>query len=631
MTSEYYNITLEFLKSKFPEFVDFNHAKKHYLIFGKPQSGKSVFTFGIALLHILKGTSCVMVLRDSTKDALQIKNKAKLFSIEHSNYMKMIGKSDCPKLEVVLANAISSNRKTGDLSNYEPILNAITGDKKKLIIAMNNGYQLQYLNRVICEHISHDFNNIVLLTDEADEVGYAVIHTEKQPHFHASLEYKEMYDRAQNVYEISATIFDILIGNEDLTNKNIIVLNPSSTYKGIENSLNFIILKHKVLPWSVDDPIISDLNLIPIYNELSNKNIFISSQYNCPIDHPIIILHKTNTRHAHHDAFYDYFIDNKEFNKIWTVITEDSRGIRIYNKHLKSKTIKICREKLVDKDGSGVFNFTNSNIDIQDILQYFIDNGGVKKFSHIVIKAGLTAGRCRSYVSTNGQWHLTHMYYIPSKGVKVPQLIQSCRLNHDRPDNIPLTMYAHNKTINDIQKGNTLQDEQLDRLNKLKTESYTSDQIEKEIWNINKVPKSKLCVSKLHNNFKPITIHQDDNGWDISQYTKTITNIQELDETETKYYLIDPENMKIGTIGRVIIDEVIKQIIIHKKIGNTVLRTVINKWLMDTGKDEFKYTDQINGMFDSFIKNKMEIVYNIDTTGLLYWKENKRWYLQLNS
>ena len=78
MTSEYYNITLEFLKSKFPEFVDFNHAKKHYLIFGKPQSGKSVFTFGIALLHILKGTSCVMVLRDSTKDALQIKNKAKL-------------------------------------------------------------------------------------------------------------------------------------------------------------------------------------------------------------------------------------------------------------------------------------------------------------------------------------------------------------------------------------------------------------------------------------------------------------------------------------------------------------------------------------------------------------------------
>ena len=630
MSNEYYNITLQFLKSKFSDFADFNTTKKHHLIFGKPQSGKSIFTFGIALLHIIKGTSCVMVLRDSTKDALQIRNKAKLFSIEHAKYMKSVGKADCPTLEVVLASTITSSRKTGNLTNYEPILNAFIGDAKKLIITMNNGYQLQYLNRVIREHISVDFNNIILLTDEADEVGYAVIHTEKQPHFHASLEYKEMYDRSQNVYEISATVFDILFGNNDLTNKGIIVLKPSATYKGITNALNFTILKHKVPPWLVDDPIINDLNLISIYDELTSKDVFISSQHNCPIDHPIIILHKTNTRHAHHDAFFDYFIYNENFNKIWTVIVEDSRGIRIYNKHLRLKTIKICKEKLTDKDGSGIFTFINNNIDIQDILQYFIDNGGVKKFGHIVIKAGLTASRCRSYVSTNGYWHLTHMYYIPSKGVKVPQLIQSCRLNHDRPDNIPLMMYAHKKTIDGIQKGNTLQDEQLDRLSKLQTESNTSTQLVNEIWNIDKVPKSKLCVSKLHNNFKPVTINGEDNGWCISEYTKSNVMIEEIDDTKTKYYLIDSKNMKIGTIGRLITDEVIRQIITRKKIGDTILRTVINKWLLDTHNDGFKYVDQINGMFDSFIKNKMKIVYNTDTSGLLYWKEHKRWYLKLN-
>ena len=118
-------------------------------------------------------------------------------------------------------------------------------------------------------------------------------------------------------------------------------------------------------------------------------------------------------------------------------------------------------------------------IDTPSILQWFYDNGGSTRFPRIVIKTG-DGGRCQSYVSTNGNWHLTHQYYIPPKVLNAADAEQNLRILHDRSDGVPLLFTTTYAALMAINGGHMAQLELMDRLASIKSEIYVPEQLSKE-------------------------------------------------------------------------------------------------------------------------------------------------------
>ena len=539
--------TYNWLIEKFPDFRKVNLHDTTCLLTGKPQAGKSGFSFGVALMQLLLGKPVIFIVRNFTQDAEHMKAKLERFAQEHLKqikkyYNKFSAQSVYRTIGVVDAvemslNIVGTNENGGDvfsLTHSKNIKEALKGKNMKMVIAIANGTQLKCLNMALEELEDEGFlnSNLVMLTDEADAIAYSEV-KDPAPQKHKAGEYLILRNKCRHTYEISATVWDILCGNQDLTNSNIIYIRPPPTYKGIRDGVQFIELAHKIEKWTKDTSIFDeDPNIVQVYEELMETPIFSKKRYNCAIDHPVIVMHKTKSLIAHHKMFYDLFRTDKVYSIVWTVIMECDKGLYLYSNVLKTKTIEIGKVKISDTTGTGEFLF-GKRIIIPQLLQWFIENGGVKKFSHIVIKSGDFSGRSRSYVSTDGNWHLTHQYY--GGGSNVPDMIQAQRLLHDRPDSIPLIEYAPSKVIDNLVKGDMMQDEQIERLIDLRltgnVEVLTHIQVAEEVWSKEKIPKTSLCCGNMNKGFKiqkDNRVEGDDGGWALQQYNRILSNIEAM-------------------------------------------------------------------------------------------------------
>ena len=112
----------------------------------------------------------------------------------------------------------------------------------------------------------------------------------------------------------------------------------------------------------------------------------------------------------------------------------------------------------------------------------------------------------------------------------------------------------------------------------------------------------------------------------------TITKIvsEPLKIVNKTYHLIEYEKLKKDSIQILIVKETIKQIVKNNEVGHNILRSTLNKWLLSLNNVFITNRNHINGNFDSGILPKMNIVQSINTKGLLYWKNNNRFYLRLN-
>ena len=475
--------TYRWLCNKLPDFEKINFSCQNALIYGQVQSGKSEYIFGISIMHILSGGKVVIINRNSIKDAVHMKIKLLRFSFEHQEVMKKIGISNPTIFESVYAGDISFNK------------NELYDDNKhKVVIAINNGTQLNSVNKFL-DNVGDD--KLMIILDEADVTGYAVVKNEPRPILHAAMGIVDLKLRSSHIIEVTATIWDILKGNSTLTNNNIYKLRPSYNYKSVL-SVRAVNLKQKFindikLPFNEQDPnfdeIFETLTITPYFNE----------EFGVSGGHPICVLHKTYVQIQHIDLVFDYMINNSKFNKKWVVIKEHSEDISMFVNCLKGFKIKIDDVNIEDNK-DGIFSFPKKII-IPHILQWLRDNGGVDKFSHIFIKSGKFADRCRSYVSIDGAWHLTHEYSGDYK--TLPGAIQGMRLLHNRPDSIPLTYFATKKTNKNIRKGYLHQEEQIERLKMEKDNVFTSKRINEEKWCKDKIPSLKLCCeSTINSNFR---------------------------------------------------------------------------------------------------------------------------------
>lgn len=537
---EYTKCTHNWLLEKFPDFRKVNMKDTTCLLTGKPQAGKSGFSFGVALMYLLLGKPVVFIVRNFTQDAEHMKSKLERFAAEHMKEMKKyLPKHLHRTIGVVDAAEMSLNKLEKDeleysVTGFEKTKEALKGKNMNMVIALANGTQLKCLNMVLnqLEHEGEFNPDLVMLTDEADVVAYSEI-KDPSPLKHKAAEYVILKERCNQTYEISATVWDILRGNEDLTNTNIIYIRPPTSYKGIRDGIQFIELAHKIEKWTENKSLFEeDPNMMQVYEELMETPIFSRKRYNLSIEHPVIVMHKTRTLIKHHKAFYELFRTSRMYCNIWTVMMECDKGLYLYSNVLKNKTIEIGKVKFVDPKGTGEFLF-GKRIIIPQLMQWFIDNGGAKKFSHIVIKSGDFSGRSRSYVSTDGNWHLTHQYY--GGGSSVPDMIQAQRLLHDRPDSIPLIEYAPSKVIDNIVKGDMMQDEQIERLIDLRItgniEVLCHVQLGEEIWNKEKVPKASLCCGNVNKGFKiqkENRVEGEDGGWAVQKYNEILKNIENM-------------------------------------------------------------------------------------------------------
>jgi hypothetical protein len=636
----YIQHTYDWLCEKFPDFHKVNLNDDSCLLTGKPQAGKSGFSFGIALIHLLLERAVVFVVRNFTQDVEHMKAKLVRFALEHKKQMakysypisssRTIGVIDAVKMSLV-----NTGKDVFCVKNFQEVKEALKGQNMKMVIALANGSQLKCIN-IVLDKLGEYNKNLVMLTDEADSVAYSELKN-PAPQKHKAAEYNILKERCYNTYEISATVWDILIGNESLTNTNIVCIRPPSTYKGIRDGVQFIQLAHKIGKWSEKISLYDeDPNLVQVYEDLMETSIFSPKRYNCVIHHPIIILHKTRSLVKHHKMFYELFRTDKVYSKVWTVLMECNTGLYVYSNSLKNNTIRIGRDRITDFKGTGEFLF-GKRVIIPQLLQWFIENGGAKRFSHIVIKSGDFSGRSRSYVSTDGNWHLTHQYYTGSSSV--PDMIQAQRILHDRPDSIPLIEYAPSKVIDNIVKGDMMQEEQIERLTDLSYKIKTHVRVRDELWNKDKVPKASLCCGNVNKSFKTQKIKGNDGGWEVDKYNEVLEGIDTLVnlglieslEQRHKYIIVDQNKFKPDTKIYKLIEDVEKIIIDDKLYNKDIPVTLINEKLRET-KYQLETNDNLHGALWNIIQtsNKLESSSEKLNKTLVCWKLDRKLYVCLN-
>ena len=514
--SNYTEKLINYLSQEFLNLYQVNFDAKQTLLYGVPQGGKSLFTFVNASIQMSMNKSTIFIVRNYIKDAIHMIEKANRFS----EYLK---KNNFKSFDTVYAGDMSCkwvNNEVVSVSNSKEIEEALFSDNKKLVFVLANVYQLSAINYLLENRTDVYNNNLFIFIDEADALVYGL------EHIPTNINLNKLLCCATQLFEITATPWDNLVGNDKLENQNIIVLQPPISYKGIRN-IEFYELVHPISKFS-NNLLEEDPNLIEFYNKLSEQEIF-NKEYNVIIPHPIIVLHKTSTSTKHHNIFFNYF---KKHYKNWIIIKEDSSGLFMFADILCGEQIKINNVIFEDKN-LGIFNFKDTVI-IPQLFQWMINNGGANKFSHIVIKSGRFSGRSRSYVSLDGNWHLTHQYYFGS--TNVPSLIQEMRIVHDRPDAIPLKCYTPFEIGETIKKGAIMLEEQIDRLKKIRSEQNFQVQhfVKNGVWNSEKVPrKVKLTIGPLNKKFKinKTKKGKQDDGWDISIYREELnkTNINHIE------------------------------------------------------------------------------------------------------
>ena len=317
--------TYNWLIEKFPDFCKVSFKDTTCLLTGKPQAGKSGFSFGVALIHLLLGKPVIFIVRNFTQDAEHIKAKLERFAKEHTKHMNKYTQKSIDRtigiVDAVQMSLIKQKNEIFSLTGEKEVKEALKGKSMNMVIALANGSQLKCINMVL-DQLGDINSNIVMLTDEADSIAYSEI-KDPSPLKHKAAEYVTLKKRCSQTYEISATVWDILKGNEDLTNTNIIYIRPPINYKGIRNGVQFIELAHKIEKWTENKSLFEeDPNMMQVYEELTETPIFNSKRYNLEIDHPVIVMHKTKTLIKHHKMFYELFRTSKMYSNIWTVMME---------------------------------------------------------------------------------------------------------------------------------------------------------------------------------------------------------------------------------------------------------------------------------------------------------------------
>lgn len=469
------------------------------------QSCKSTFTKCSAVKSMIDGFTPVIVLRNISGDAHQLSAHIDTLNKELTRYLdKHAVQKRRFQIEVIQGD------KLDNVNTKSRLQNSLNGGTPCIVVCLANETQLE---RVI--EATKDFEaRFDLFIDEVDGVDYGTLKNGELCGTASAL--KILKEMSHQTFGVTATPLDAIFSQTELKSVNQMRLTPPDDYRGLTDLLV------KILPIDV-----SALNETSTYKELldHDKNLTrFLKMYSKTFPNwsgkagkfiPNICLIK-NTRLISNQIALAQGI-NKQYPRQFATLVYNGSGVMMYY-HGMPETVTIC-EKQLKRNEFG-------DIAIADALQYFYDNGGVLKFSHIIIISGDLAGRSISFVSKNFVWHTTDMYYTPSKTTSIPEMIQSAgRLCGRNKNGSHLHLYVTEQVALALFSGYNFTNEIIARalaapLREMDEECSFAKSLKSVMMNKRKMPIGRDITTKvkvLKKEFN-LTSRVNDGGKDIKEY-----------------------------------------------------------------------------------------------------------------
>jgi hypothetical protein len=598
-----HTIVHEWLSREIPIFRDKNSKFSKQLsndrvygyLYGLVQSGKTLVQVGLAFHDfLLKNRSTIWILRNSKSDQLQaisnIKNLVGTHSFTNPNGWRYFCKergisSNVPKIVFKMINS-NTTFKNNELEDI------LTSKTPTILICLANYIQFKKLENV-CKTLGGDKCNFNIIIDESDALTGDSQRVECITNLNTF---------ATSILGVSATSFSVLFSDTTLTSDNMFILPVDSKYRGISD-----FRWHTIEPPNQceDGPpgVFSDTEILPYMKHLMTKypgGISIKTCAGQEVLHPVILLLKVSQYNVHFDEFVRHFCTSRD--KTWLVISYSKDGVIMYhNSFVPNSSIKIRKRS---SDTMSTYNPNNSrivrvkNVEIGDILEY-ARSWGILRFSHIAIIAGRLADRGINFTSNNysvsGVWHISHMYFKPTKSSDCTSLMQSMRPCGKFNDNMIPTIATTTNVRDDLLRAFKVQTDIVNDINMQNTDRFTFNCVRDINIDVDSMPVKKLSKKLACEKIMNITGKKYNNASDVEWgITTLLHNVQRHVATRTRTIIISILQLALddGDTFSSKSCDVIKQV-----CGKTKTLTHYTRWCKSQGDYKLLVPDPNNKKF----------------------------------
>ena len=510
---------------------------------GDTQSGKEKFTISSAFKSLFENRIPVIITRRITDDA----DKLERSIINYSSIFDIYIKENNIKQDFnISCIRVSSDEDLNNIKSFTP----------SIIVSLGNYSQLSN----VLKFATNFESKFDLYIDEIDNIDYG---KDSQ----ASTLLKEIKNLSYKTFGITATPLDCIFSEDELKSADIIKLSKPDDYRGfidicvklLQKDKKIVAINKKIT--NFEDILNSDKNLQPFLDEFSKSKPEFAWTIKKYI--PNICLIKNSRINVSQETLFNSII--QKYSGEFAIILYNGNGVKIYYPNMPREII--YKKNHIKPD-------INIDIDITEALQFLKDNGDVKMFPRIIIISGELAGRCTSFVSRDYNWHLTDMYYNPSKSTPIPEMIQSCgRLCGRNKGKSHLYLHCTKLVADALYKGFFFTNEIIERAIKNpliheNEEVSFSKSIKEVSMNNQKFPKGRNITCKIIIKKKDFNLVKNvDNGYNLEAYKYTNED-EECDEEQ---------NQDIS-------DEIKSSL---KEIGNEEFKRLISmfkKWSLGSSK-----------------------------------------------
>jgi len=484
------------------------------IIMGYIQSGKTRMLFASTLfLARFLNQKVIVILRDFTSDYEQFVFNLETRFLEDIRAELIDAGHPIGSVSDILRVRFMGDvvrHKDGTLTDPTHISECLYDDEGIVVVALANSVQMLALNELL-DHAEH--RSPIVLIDECDDLLNSTgIRGDQMA---------RLTERARHVIGVSATVFDCL-HDDRIASSRVYLLPPPSDYKGIDR---FIMNTIDEIPNETKDETVSRLDRDPDLIRFldSNQTTVLHAGGK---SFPMITLIKNERLLANQmDLLEDI---RKLYKTSYTIIVYNGKHVALYAPRWNGAgDVRLpCSHKKAQREGD-LLLFQRASL--QDVLQLLKNNGSSTRFPRILIISCEIIGRGINIVSRDFEWHLTHMFYRPSKTATVPMMMQSMRLAGRYKDNVPLSLFASEKILQDIVTGFQLQQEIVERVvTKADPSSSVVSLLGKESVHPQKMPKKSvfLCKTRRHRTFLPKIDAETDNGWSLERFLQPMAMIQ---------------------------------------------------------------------------------------------------------
>lgn len=473
-----------------------NTEKVNALIMGSVQSGKSRTIHALALYQITKiKKSVVILVRNCCADLEQMEIGLVKFIEELTNYTDENALGD-EEIIFNISDIVESRNK--NLRGHEVLMAKLLNEKPVIILCMANPQCVRKLNFCL-----NDANSKVLtIVDECDQTLYSGGQ-------HLPNHIDELWSsNTTKLFGVSATMFEPFSGTYSAFNtKNCYVLPPPSNYKGIDN-ITFKYIK------GIDEKNKKNKTHLEYDTDLVNFINTIATQ--APFEnHPIQALLKTERLVLKQQEIMKSILGNQLWAEKLAVVVYNGVSIILYHESFVGEKIRLpINRKLEKKQIDPKLHYWD-DVSIQSVLQFLKD----REIGRTIIISDRMANRGINFVSSDFEWHLTHMFYRPSDSSKVGDMLQSIRLCGLYDDDIPLTCYLEPQNHEDLKKGDLLQKDMFQRIKKTHNKLNLCEWLDTVEFYFKKIPAHrKLCRTKI--NIRKTTDKSRDDGFEWGEDTE---------------------------------------------------------------------------------------------------------------